>query len=57
MDNRILSLLVGDENYQSRMSNFVNNYNEIKMKRPDATTFDLRVDNLITVVGDQNSVQ
>jgi cell division protein FtsQ len=57
MDNRILSLLVGDENYQSRMSNFVNNYNEIKLKRPDATTFDLRVDNLITVVGDQNSVQ
>jgi cell division protein FtsQ len=57
MENRILSLLVGDENFQSRMSNFVSNYNEIKMKRPDATTFDLRVDNLITVVGDQNSVQ
>jgi cell division protein FtsQ len=53
MDNRVLRLLIGDENYQSRMSNFVNNYNEIKGKRPDATTFDLRVDNLITVVGDQ----
>lgn len=53
MDDRVLRLLVGDENYQSRMSNFVNNYNEIKLKRPDATTFDLRVDNLITVVGDQ----
>jgi hypothetical protein len=27
MDNRVLRLLIGDENYQSRMSNFVNNYN------------------------------
>ena len=36
---------------------FLNNYNEIKTKRPDATTFDLRVDNVITVVGDQKNVK
>lgn len=53
MDNRVLSLMLGDENYSSRMTNFVNNYNEIKTKRPDATNFDLRVDSMITVAGDQ----
>jgi cell division protein FtsQ len=57
MDGRVLSLMIGDENYLSRMSNFLSNYNEIKIKRPDATSFDLRVDNLITVAGDQNYVQ
>jgi cell division protein FtsQ len=57
LDNRVLSLMMGDENYSSRMSNFLNNYNEIRMKRPDSTTFDLRVDNLITVVGDPKNVQ
>lgn len=56
MDDRVLTLMLGDENYQTRMSNFVKNYNEIKAKRPDAVTFDLRVDNLITVAGDQNNV-
>ncbi len=57
LDGRVLSLMMGDENYSSRMSNFLNNYNEIRMKRPDSTTFDLRVDNLITVVGDPKNVQ
>jgi cell division protein FtsQ len=53
MDNRVLNLMVGDQNYTSRMTNFLNNYNEIKTKRPDATNFDLRVDSMITVAGDQ----
>lgn len=57
LDNRVLSLMMGDENYSSRMSNFLSNYNEIRAKRPDSTTFDLRVDNLITVVGDPKHVQ
>ena len=52
VDDRVVNLMLGEENYLSRMSNFLNNYNEIKAKRPDATTFDLRVDNMITVVGD-----
>jgi cell division protein FtsQ len=54
MDGRVLNLMIGDENYSSRLSNFLNNYNEIKLKRPDANNFDLRVDNIITVAGDQN---
>jgi cell division protein FtsQ len=57
IDNRVLSLMMGDENYSSRMSNFLNNYNEIRTKRPDATNFDLRVDNLITVVGAPKNVK
>jgi cell division protein FtsQ len=57
VDNRVVNLMLGEENYLSRMSNFLNNYNEIKTKRPDATTFDLRVDNMITVVGDGKNVQ
>jgi cell division protein FtsQ len=53
MDGRVLSLMLGDENYSSRMKNFIDNYNEIKIKRPDAANFDLRVDNMITVAGEQ----
>lgn len=53
MDDRVLNLMIGDENFSTRMSNFINNYNEIKSKRPDAVNFDLRVDNMITVAGDQ----
>jgi cell division protein FtsQ len=53
MDDRVLNLMMGDENYSTHMSNFINNYNEIKSKRPDAANFDLRVDNMITVAGDQ----
>jgi cell division protein FtsQ len=54
MDDRVVNLMMGEENYSARMSNFLNNYNEIKLKRPDASNFDLRVDNIITVSGDQN---
>ena len=57
LENRVLNLMLGDENFASRMTNFLNNYAEIKAKRPGASTFDLRVDNMITVVGDQNYVQ
>ena len=57
IDDRVLTLMMGDENYSSRMSNFLNNYNEIRMKRPDSTNFDLRVDNLITVVGAPKNVK
>lgn len=50
MDGRLITLLMGDENFASRMTNFVNNYSEIKSTRPDATTLDLRVDDRITVI-------
>jgi len=49
--NGVLNLIVGDENYAQRLQNFLANYQEIREKRPDATTLDLRVDGAITVVG------
>jgi cell division protein FtsQ len=51
--DRVLNLMLGDENYAERLQNFLANYSEIKEKRPDATTLDLRVDGVITAVGGQ----
>ncbi len=44
-------LMLGDDNYAERLQNFLSNYAEIKEKRPDAKTLDLRVDGVITAVG------
>jgi cell division protein FtsQ len=52
VDRRVVNLMLGDENYAERLQNFLANYNEIKQKRPDARTLDLRVDGVITAVGD-----
>ena len=51
IDNRVVYLMVGDEEYAARIKNFLANYQQIKAKRPDATTLDLRVDGVITAVG------
>jgi cell division protein FtsQ len=50
----VVNLIVGDENYAQRLQNFLANYQEIREKRPDATTLDLRVDGAITAVGDKD---
>ncbi|MFL6352639.1 MAG: cell division protein FtsQ/DivIB [Bryobacteraceae bacterium] len=52
--NRVVNLMLGDENYAERLRNFLANYNEIERKRPDARTMDLRVDGVITAVGDDS---
>jgi cell division protein FtsQ len=49
----VVNLMLGEENYTERLQNFLANYSEIKEKRPDATTLDLRVDGVITAVGGQ----
>jgi len=51
--NEVVNLMLGEENYAERLRNFLANYNEIKEKRPDAKTLDLRVDGVITAVGDK----
>ena len=51
--NDVVNLMVGEENYAERLHNFLANYSEIKEKRPDATTLDLRVDGVITAVGEK----
>lgn len=48
----VVNLMLGDENYADRLRNFLLNYEEIKARRPNTTTLDLRVDGLITAVGD-----
>jgi hypothetical protein len=52
VNNRVVNLMLGDENYGERLQNFLANYNEIERKRPDARTLDLRVDGVITAVGE-----
>lgn len=49
----VVNLMIGEENYAERLRNFLANYSEIKEKRPDATTLDLRVDGVITAVGEK----
>ena len=53
----VVNLMIGDENYSERMQNFLSNYSEIKAKRPDVKTLDLRVDGVITAVGEQQRGQ
>lgn len=53
VDGAVVNLMLGDENYTERLQNFLANYSEIRQRRPDATTLDLRVDGVITAVGDK----
>ena len=50
----VVNLMMGGENFSERLQNFLANYKEIKERRPDATTLDLRVDGAITAVGDKH---
>jgi len=61
---RVVTLLLGEERYRARMSYFLMSYPEVKAKRPDAATFDLRLDGVIAAgktsqfaEGDQNDVR
>jgi cell division protein FtsQ len=49
-EGRMLTLLLGDRNFALRYQNFVNHYDEIKRRLPDANTLDLRLVDRITVV-------
>ncbi|HMF75901.1 MAG TPA: cell division protein FtsQ/DivIB [Bryobacteraceae bacterium] len=52
--NSVVNLIIGEDNFAERLQNFVANYKEINTKRPGATTLDLRVDGIITAVGDKH---
>jgi hypothetical protein len=51
VEGGVVNLMLGEENYAERLKNFLNNYGEIRAKRPNARTLDLRVDGVITAVG------
>ena len=55
--NNVVNLMLGGENFQDRLANFLANYNEVREKRPDASVLDLRVDGAITAVGDKHLEQ
>jgi cell division protein FtsQ len=57
INNRVVNLMLGDESYGDRLRNFLANYPEIERKRPDAKTLDLRVDGVITAVGEDSGAQ
>ena len=48
MDGRMLSLLMGDHNFSPRLQNFLEHYPDIHHLLPQATVFDLRLDDRIT---------
>jgi cell division protein FtsQ len=43
-----VSLMLGDRNFSSRLRNFLDHYPDIHTKMPQASTFDLRLDDRIT---------
>lgn len=49
-DSRMVTLLLGDQNFAVRYQNFLNHYSEIREKMPNASSLDLRLEDRITVV-------
>lgn len=49
-DGRMVTLLLGDQDWGVRYQNFLRNYPEIKRRLPDATKLDMRLEDRITVV-------
>ena len=49
-DGRMVTLMLGDEDFGVRYRNFVAHYGEIRQKLPGATTLDMRLEDRITVV-------
>lgn len=48
VEGKAVELIVGDRNFGSRCRNFLNSYPEIRKRSPNATLFDLRLDDRIT---------
>ena len=47
---RMVTLLLGDQNFAVRYQNFLNHFAEIREKMPEASALDLRMEDRITVV-------
>lgn len=52
-EGRALLLMLGNRNFLSRLQNLLIHYPEIRQRSPNATTFDLRLDDRITAVGEE----
>jgi len=49
VERRAVTLLMGEGNYARRYQHFVSHYPDIRKRSPEAKTFDLRIDDRITV--------
>lgn len=49
VDNRAVTLMLGDSNFARRYQNFLSHYPDIRKRSPNVKTFDLRLDGQITV--------
>lgn len=47
-----VTLLAGNRDYRARLDNFLAHYDRVRQQRPDATTFDLRIDGRIIAMGE-----
>jgi cell division protein FtsQ len=54
---RAVTLLMGESNFASRLDNFLDHYPDIHRKMPQASTFDLRLDDRITGLEDSGSAR
>lgn len=50
VEGTAVSLMLGDHNFSSRVQNFLDHYSDIRRKMPQASTFDLRLDDRITAL-------
>ena len=48
VEGTAVSLMLGDRNFSSRLGNFLDHYPDIHARMPQASTFDLRLDDRIT---------
>jgi cell division protein FtsQ len=51
---RVVTLQLGNRNFLSRLQNFLRYFEAMEQQRPEAATFDLRLDDRITAVGEGN---
>jgi cell division protein FtsQ len=52
-EGRALLLLLGNRNFRSRVQNFLSHFPEIRRRLPNASRFDLRLDDRITALGEE----
>ena len=55
VQGRSVSLMLGNQNFSSRLENFLSHYQDIHRKMPRSTTFDLRLDDRITALEEKDS--
>ena len=57
MDDRLVTIKLGDGNYAARLRNFLSHYGELHARLPRSRAFDLRVDGRITALPEDSNAQ